>query len=186
GSSVDGNGNPSGIALWNNISYLNLTTDFSVNGPPVRAFDSIVGNLGGAAVCDLLDVCLNRNPQFANATGDNFNIPLTSPAVNLGAPTNPTGEGSPISAPSDDYPHNARIQLPDAGAYEALRQSATAPTRTPVASRTATATPTGTPATATPTRCVPGRQNTCPTPTPGIGATFTATTTFTPLPATAT
>jgi hypothetical protein len=183
----NGDGFGDGVALWNDVSYLNLSGDFDVptGSVPVRAFNSVIGTTGNGAVCDALDSCLlAANPQFISSPTDNFHIPVSSPAVNLGAPTTPPGTGvtTPTKAPADDCSEppasndcgtgatpGPRVSLPDAGAYEAQGQNPNLPTRTP-------------PVTRTPTPC----GGTCPTPTdtavPTITINFTQTITQTAAP----
>jgi len=195
---TNGDGFGDGVAIWNEISYLNLSGDFDVptGNIPVRAFNSIIGTTGNGAICDALDSCLlGANPQFISAPSDNFHIPVSSPAVNLGAPATPPGTGvvTPTNAPADDCSEppasndcgvpatpGPRVSLPDAGAYEAQGQSPTAPTRTPPATRTATGTPTitgGITATPTDTATVTLTRTVTNTAVPTITVNFTATST---------
>jgi predicted outer membrane repeat protein len=183
------------VAWWNNISYLNMGGDLE-STTALDAWNSIVGVVRNLATCQAANACYSTNPLFVNAPADDYHLQNSSPAIDLGATSDPTpGGGGAPSSPVDDFDNVLRDKLPDAGAFTLPGGQPGLPTATPTVTSTATETLTpGGPATETPTvtqtptvtntstptmtPCIPTKitpQVPCHTPTPGNTATPTAT-----------
>lgn len=169
------------VAFWNNIAYLNLSGDFGSDSTPIVAWNSLIGAAVTPAVCSSVNACFALDPLFVNAKASDYHLQGSSPAINLGALSNPS-VGAPQSAPADDRDNVLRVSPPDAGAYEnpggspvTATPTGTILTATITDTPTTTLSPTPGSPTATPTPCVPSKLQPLLCATPTISGTATNT-----------